>query len=431
MRCPDCFQMVDKGECCPHCGFHDWAGRNKRALEFGTMLNQRYIVGRVLGEGGFGITYKVYDIRSGQILAVKEYAPTEMAARRSGTPAMEVRPLARRGEFLGGMEAFIEEANILKRLAHIPEVVTVWDCFREFNTAYFVMEFLDGKTLNHMLKEKRETLSFLWLNDMISRIGMTLDRIHKEVGIIHRDVSPENIFILKNKEVKLFDFGSARDMSKKQPDTGTITLKPAFAPPEQFSRQLEQGSYTDVYALAGTYYYALSGVRLPTALERLDGRGYLPLKDLSGVISQQLSDNVDRALELEADHRLQNMMEFVEGINEGKLPVRNMIPCIIAVAGANTGKLWKLQPDKEVKLGRSAALCRIAFPEHQEVSSEHCLILYDRKQEQFFIMDNSRNGTFVNGEKLPKGQWLSIGLGSSIALASISCVVTADIRTEE
>ncbi|MGN0158195.1 MAG: FHA domain-containing serine/threonine-protein kinase [Brotaphodocola sp.] len=316
--CPNCFEQSYQNASCNRCGYqlqYD-KPRSQKALPVGLVLKQRYYLGRLLGEGGFGITYKAYDLKRKIVCCVKEYAPNGMCRRREDDLRLELVSGECELPYKAGLRRFLEEAQILSKLEQIPSVVDITDTFQEYNTAYFVMEFLDGADLRQIVKASPGRLPVEMITNVILQVAVSMDVIHTKTKIIHRDISPENIYITRDEKVKVIDFGSA-----KQTETGakaglSVVLKPKFAPPEQFSSQMVQGSFTDVYSLAGTYYYALTGRNIPSAMDRLSGQEYVPLKHLNIGVNDALSDAVDRALILNVNQRTRTMQQFIAEIAE-------------------------------------------------------------------------------------------------------------------
>ena len=314
-RCPNCFETGYRSGSCGRCGFQEsYDKRGARALPAGVVLNRRYYVGRLLGEGGFGITYKAFDLEKESLCAVKEYAPNGMALRGADGRKLVLSRSDVQEPYRAGLRRFLEEAQILSRLERIPAVVDITDSFQENDTAYFVMEFLDGADLRQIVKASRMRLPVEEITNIILQVAMAMDIIHTKTKIIHRDITPDNIYITRDKKVKLIDFGSAKQTVTGAEGGLSVVLKPKFAPPEQFSSKMIQGAYTDVYALAGTYYYALTGRMIPAAPDRLSGTNYVPLKQMNLGIPDGVSDAVDRALALNVNQRTQTMQEFIQGI---------------------------------------------------------------------------------------------------------------------
>ena len=314
--CPNCFDGNFQNGVCSRCGYQArFASHNSgRGLMEGTVLKARYIIGKILGEGGFGITYKAFDMTSRRICAVKEYAPNGMSRRAMDKRHLELLSPNAEGPYLAGLRRFLEESQILSKLGQIPSVVNITDCFKENSTAYFVMEYLDGADLGQIVRTSKSRLPVGEVTNIILQVAMSMDVIHTKTKIIHRDISPDNIYITKNKQVKLIDFGSAKQTVTGAQDGFSVVVKLKLSPPEQYSQDMVQGGFTDVYSLAATYYYALSGTNLPTAPDRLLGTNYVPLKQLNLGVPDSVSDAVDHALVLNVDQRTQTMQEFIQGI---------------------------------------------------------------------------------------------------------------------
>ena len=255
-RCPYCLSPVQSGAPCPACG-RDWEGYQPAShhLPPGSLLQERYQLGRALGEGGFGITYLGWDTVLKRKVAVKEYFPTFLVSREvSLTLDVTCHTSGNQPTYEKGREQFLREAKTMAKLDSIPEIVQVLDHFPEHNTAYIVMEFLEGRTLKEVVAQTGPipTQTMLALLEPVLR---AMEAMH-HAGVIHRDISPDNLMELKDGTVKLMDFGCARDFQSGL--TETITLKHGFAPREQYSGR-DQGPWTDVYAMCATVYYCLTG----------------------------------------------------------------------------------------------------------------------------------------------------------------------------
>lgn len=404
----------------------------------GTMLGSRYILGRVLGIGGFGITYKAFDTLYQQVCAVKEFAPSGLALRRPGELDMQVCGGSAVAYYQHGMTRFLEEAKMLKRLESVPAVVEVKECFQENNTAYFSMEFLDGTHLKKVVKAAGNTLESEDVIRMIAEIGAAMDVIHKSTGILHRDISPENIYLLKDGSVRILDFGSARQQTMDERQEFTVQFKHGFAPPEQYTRTGKQGSYTDVYALASTCYYALTGIRIPDAMDRLAGETYVPLCELRPDITVQVSEAVDRALVLDYQQRTRTMEDFVKGIKPeytshkgtGEAPEKSKKPFLEILEGSGAGVRWNLPINTEVRIGRSPNHSNIILTGEPNVSKLHCSLVYDADTDEFLLRDFSRNGVFVNGIRLEKSREYRYRSEVEFSLAVRTCKIKAGITYE-
>ena len=264
-RCPYCMSPVQPGSPCPACG-RNWERYQPAShhLPLGSLLQDRYQLGRVLGEGGFGITYLGWDAVLKRKVAVKEYFPTFLVSREvSLTLDVTCHTSGNQPTYEKGREQFLREAKTMARLDSIPEIVQVLDHFPEHNTAYIVMEFLEGRTLKEVVAQSGPIPADTMLA-LLEPVLRAMEAMH-QAGVIHRDISPDNLMELKDGTVKLMDFGCARDFQSGL--TETITLKHGFAPREQYSGR-DQGPWTDVYALCATVYYCLTGKVPPRATLR-------------------------------------------------------------------------------------------------------------------------------------------------------------------
>ena len=263
--CPYCMNILSEETSCPTCG-KDPETYRPASHHFppGTRLHDRYLLGRVLGKGGFGITYLGLDTELERRVAVKEYFPTAFVKRETSlTLEVTCYTDAGRTSYEKGREQFLKEARTMARLENIPEIVRVLDFFQENNTAYIVMEFLEGETLKDRTAQLGRIPSGELL-ELLRPVMGAMDTMH-QAGIIHRDISPDNLMCLPDGRVKLMDFGCAKEIEGGR--TLTVTLKQGFAPLEQYTGH-GQGPWSDLYSLCATIYYCITG-RVPTAaLER-------------------------------------------------------------------------------------------------------------------------------------------------------------------
>ena len=272
----------------------------------GTIVGGRYRLERVLGVGGYGITYRGMDVRLERLVAVKEYYPS-FCASRFADRTNEIRCNDGMMEaYNKGIVRFLDEAKTLVQLSNVPGVVRVNDFFQENNTAYLVMDFLDGKNLKQMADGFDGRIPAEILIPVISPVISALKQVH-EKGMIHRDISPDNIMMLEDGSVRLIDFGNARDTTDNK--SMTLAMKQGFAAPEQY-RSKGQGTWTDVYGICATMYYCLTGKLPPQAMERLTGAPF-PLPSEMGVeIPAYQEKAIMDGLELYVQRRIQNMDEL-------------------------------------------------------------------------------------------------------------------------
>lgn len=312
--CSNCFAELPDGEnTCPVCGYSPDKDKGKypMALPAGTVLDGRYILGRTLGQGGFGITYVAKDHKTGNLVAVKEYFPETLATRTTDRTVSAFTD-RREENFLYGKECFLKEAETLAQFIGNPNIVKVYIYFEENNTAYFVMDYVQGVSFRDYLKEHVK-ISWEEAKSFLFPIMDALSEVHSK-GIIHRDVTPDNIYITKDGLVKLLDFGAARYSLGDRSRSLDVVLKPGFAPREQYSRHGRQGPYTDVYALAATYYFAITGRLPPDSIDRQDHDELILPSSLGVKIPPEEEDALCKALAVSSFERFQNMEEFKQAL---------------------------------------------------------------------------------------------------------------------
>ena len=313
--CYNCFQERDSSAGpCPYCGF-DLAENEKKypvALRAGTVLNDRYIVGRVLGQGGFGITYLAWDTQLEAKVAIKEFMPGELATRVEGT-TVSVLSADRSEDFTYGSERFQEEARTLAKFIGNPNIAAVTSYFDENDTSYFVMDYIEGISFKTYIANQGGKVSVEEALNVMIPVLRALTAVHAE-GFIHRDVTPDNIYITKDGMVKLLDFGSARYSIGDKSKSLDVILKVGYAPKEQYIRRSRQGPYTDVYSCAACFYAALTGFLPPEALERLDHDELVPVSQCGVDIPEYLDKAILKGLAVQPEDRFQSAEEFLEAI---------------------------------------------------------------------------------------------------------------------
>ena len=422
------------------------------------LRNGRYRVREILGAGGFGVTYLCQDVPNNQLCAIKEYLPEAIAVREAHGCRI-IPQKDRMKEYLHGKKRFFEEALLLMKMKNLPSMVKVWEVFEENNTAYYAMEYLSGKTVKQLMAIAGGRLPWDQALDIVRKTGIALDRMHRQAGVFHRDVSPENIMVMPDGSVKIIDFGSAKMLAISENQQFSIVLKPGFAPPEQYSGKMNQGSFTDVYALAGTFYYAASGKKLPAAPNRLMGEKYQPLEQLVSKCNLKISQTVDKALVLSPQYRTQTVAEFVAGLS-GKEPPqgnrnaavsarkqqsvqRNAVPArrsvnvpverrapekipsvwLLVSCGAGAGNLYPLSAGKWIAVGRSREKSQIVINGHREISGLHFILFYDAGKRCFYIIDKSVNGLYYQNRRLEKEKKYRIQPDTELGIGSMRCKV--------
>ncbi len=310
--CPHCMSPIQgNGTACPVCGGDlTWKGQAGIDLPVGTVLTggnglRSFIIGAARGKGGFGITYVAMETHSHRRVAIKEYFPTRCAFR-AGNGVNVQAMTSQDSAFQGGMRSFLEEARMLLAQEDLPTVVKVIDYFQANGTAYLVMEYLDGVALHNQMIKMGGRIPAGELLPRMEKLIRDMGLLHSR-GVIHRDVSPDNIMWMPDGGLKLMDFGSAR--STEDGKSMTVLLKQGFSPIEQY-RSRGQGPYTDVYALAATIYYCLTGTIPPSAVERLDADPLQPPNSLGAGITARQEEAILWGLTVQPKDRPQTMEEF-------------------------------------------------------------------------------------------------------------------------
>ena len=276
------------------------------ALPNGTVLASDYRIERVLGAGGFGITYLADEMALQRRVTIKEYFPADYAARGEDMAAVP-RSEASRGDYQWGLERFIEEAQTLARFDH-RHIVKVYRYFRANNTGYMVLQFEEGGSFKAWLKGLGRAVRQPELDGIVAPLLDALETIHN-ADFLHRDIAPDNIMVRRDGSPVLIDFGSARGEIAQHSRTLSALVKPGYSPYEQYSETgHRQGPWTDIYALGATLYHAISGKRPPDAPSRVVKDEYVPAREvaLSSYRSTFLRA-IDRALVLEPERRPQSV----------------------------------------------------------------------------------------------------------------------------
>ena len=310
MRCSHCMkEITQNAKFCPYCGKNPREDNPQHHLSPGTVLHDRYILGNTIGEGGFGITYVAYDKNLDLKIAVKEFFPSGYANRNKTLSKDVTLNYNEQGEyFRKGKENFLREAKSIAKFSSEDSIVDVRDYFAENNTAYIVMEYLEGENLNKHIKSngvfKAEEIFRLMLPIMNS-----LKKMHDE-KIVHRDISPDNIMYLKSGKLKLMDFGSARYFTGAEQKTMSVMLKPGYAPYEQYGSGGKQGPWTDVYGICATIYKCITGITPPDSLDRCHNDTLKNPSELGADISKGLEDVLMYGMAIYESNRCRDMDEL-------------------------------------------------------------------------------------------------------------------------
>ena len=289
---------------------------NLYCLRKGTRLIGRYTIEGVLGQGGFGITYLGMDELHKKKVAIKEFFPQGIVTRNiEYEDTVTVTLVGEKENYDKGKERFLKEAQTMAMFSKDKGIVKALDFFEINNTAYIVMEYLEGVTLKQYLRENKR-IAAEDLVELLVPLIEALDEIHSQ-GLIHRDISPDNIMVLPDGRIKLMDFGAARDYTEFGEKSLSIVLKPGYAPPEQYQTHGVQGPWTDIYALCATMYKCITGENPPDAINRLVDDHLKKISAFGIPVLPQIEEAIIKGMSVAAKDRYQNVGDFCENLYGG------------------------------------------------------------------------------------------------------------------
>ena len=446
MRCAGCFREIGQAQVCPLCGLDQEAEQRHRsgskALPIMYRLAGEYDLGRMLGAGGFGITYLAKDIVNGQLVAVKEFFPAELCDRAGDG---RVIPHRSQEAFSRSVQHFYEEAKTLYALGQCPSVAGVEGFFRGNNTSYIVMEYVRGESLKEFIAKCGGRVPYNYAKHIIVQIALALSEIHAS-GIVHSDISPANILMEPSGDVKLVDFGASRSFLNKTGETRTVQVKPGFTPPEQYTGSTMQlGPWTDIYALACTFYRMVTGkLPPPEAAARKSGETVTPLTVYVPEAEPRIEYTIERAMELDYQKRYRTADEFIADFTDyarqekatdlqntdgtkfvetkgnmfeklmkavretfgsaDKTKRQKTQAYIDVLEGLNRGARLVLEPGRQYLIGRQEDMCDLVVSNNSVISRVHCAVKFDSAEGTVTIYDKSSNGvTLGDGRRLCGG----------------------------
>ncbi len=318
-RCYSCFKEYDqKYDICPHCGTLKITNPKEPIYLYpGTLLADRYILGETVGAGGFGIIYKAWDTKLETVVAVKEFFASRLMTRAAGEKEVIVNKKSQ-AEFNYRKKRFLAEARNMAKFGTHRSIPNVFEFFEDNGTAYIVMELLHGQGLNEYLQQVNGKVDQDFVVLVANEIGNALISLHQQ-GIIHRDVSPDNVYICSDKElrIKLLDLGAAK-LADTTDEVIDIILKPGYSPVEQYDNTKSIGAWTDVYALGATLYIMLTGIKPDESTNRKINDTVTPPHELDHSIPENLSNTIMKAMAIEKHMRFKNVTEFLKALNGEK-----------------------------------------------------------------------------------------------------------------
>lgn len=431
--CMRCFAGKYVDGKCIRCGHSEQLDRQTGGLMLpvGTMLHGRYYIGVPIGQGGFGITYAAWDAQTKNRVVVKELFPRGEVSRGEDGSSVKVLK-GHEAMFRKLFDCFTKEANNLIQLKSQEGVVNIYHAFEQNNTGYYVMEYLEGEDLKHRMAAVK-TVSWDEMQAMLRILLPALDALHGK-GLIHRDISPDNIFLANDGKVWLIDFGSVRSFE----GSGKMTrlAKQSFSPWEQISSQGKQGPWTDIYSLCVTVYYALTGELPPSASARRMGSSEVQLLNqrCSGV-PEHAAAAIAKGMEVQPEHRFQTVEEMVQALFPGEnLVSRELkqtappktVPSekrrepaaphkgylrINCIQGVFHGQKWELHVGETLRVGRLPNLDVVYPVDTMGVSRQQCTFRAVSEHQIMVRDEKSSYGTYLiqqgSSIRMEPGQWYS------------------------
>ena len=327
--CFGCMKLKENSPICERCGYDERSSNSSHQLPVGTKVGGQYILGRVLGQGGFGITYSGWDMVLNMPVAVKEYFPSGYAGRDTRNPT-HVTSYDNHSshDFEHNKQRFLREAETLGKLWNTPQIVRILRHFEENGTAYIAMEYVEGMDLRKYLKQLGRPMTVSETLKVLGPVMEALEQVHK-AELVHRDISPDNIMVLPDGSAKLLDFGAARyvenaDAERERNTSTQAILKHGFAPPEQYQSHGALGPWTDVYAMCGTIYYCLTG-KVPTeAMTRFADGAAINWAVIPGLTPQQCQA-LDTGMSLQAKDRFAKIQDLWNALRPAPAPKKETV----------------------------------------------------------------------------------------------------------
>ncbi len=428
--CMGCMEEIDESNSvCPHCGFEQTNQNPTGLLPIGTVLQGRYIVGRSIGNGGFGVTYIGLDGQLKRKIAIKEFFPNKLAGRMEDNVNVTVNNGDDLARFQNGLEQFLNEAKHLARLSHIQGIVYIYNYFHENGTGYIIMEYLEGTDLRNLLKAHGGKLPWEEAKELVLSVLFILRNVHMN-GILHRDIAPDNVFVTTDKVVKLIDFGAARHATRGADDSAEILLKIGYAPVEQYSLDGKQGAWTDMYEVGALFYRMITGVKPIASIDRVQ-EDKLPIPSEMGIaIPADIEAAIMTSLNVDSRYRIQNARDYMEALGgenfrptewtvettvfEGDIEVKSKFftkkriallasACVLILA-LGVGVAVKMRKDVSVVTtnlqmqdltGMSEETAKQTL-EYLGVSNVSVLYVYDEAAEEKVTYQNPESGTSIS-----------------------------------
>ena len=318
--CPGCMgRWEDTENPCPRCGF-SWervSGEGRELPPF-TILAGRYLLGRKVGAGGFGITYIAMDLEREETVAVKEFFPVGLAERKGDN--VEALPGEEGKDFRSALRSFQKEAELLSRFSEVEGIVRYRDTVQENQTAYLVMDYVEGINLKQQMRQMEKPFSQAEALRLMVPILLAVDTMHRG-GVLHRDISPENLIRKPDGTLTLIDFGAAREYAVDEEENLTVILKRGYAPDEQYHYGSRQGPWTDLYACCAVLYQMVSGIRPQDASDRRKKDELLPLDAVEGVeVTEAFARAIEKGMTIYATERYSSIELLLADLAPERMP---------------------------------------------------------------------------------------------------------------
>lgn len=317
-RCVGCMKPLTAEGRCAYCGLQQDKYRPiPRCLRPGMCLRDRYILGRVLGEGSFGISYIAWDCLLDTVVAIKEYFPASLVSRHISEEDEDtnvyIYEKRESRKYQESLKKYLGEAKSLSAYYDLDGIVSVRDFFYANNTAYIVMGYVDGISVKEYVEKNGPIQGEKFLR-MLEPVIQSLAKVH-QTGVLHRDISPDNMLLTRDEKLVLIDFGAARKENINMTRSMTVVFKRGFSPEEQYRTRGQQGAWTDVYALCATAYYALTGKAPDESIQRVLEDDMPSLTEMTDVdLPMQQKRAFMKGMTVDFHHRYQTMDELYQGL---------------------------------------------------------------------------------------------------------------------
>lgn len=359
-RCVGCMKPLTAEGRCAYCGLQQDKYRPiPRCLRPGMCLRDRYVLGRVLGEGSFGISYIAWDCLLDTVVAIKEYFPASLVSRHISEEDEDtnvyIYEKRESQKYQESLKKYLGEAKSLSAYYDLDGIVSVRDFFYANNTAYIVMGYVDGISVKEYVEKNGPIEGEKFLR-MLEPVIQSLAKVH-QTGVLHRDISPDNMLLTRDEKLVLIDFGAARKENINMTRSMTVVFKRGFSPEEQYRTRGQQGAWTDVYALCATAYYALTGKAPDESIQRVLEDDMPSLTEMTDVdLPMQQKRAFMKGMAVDFHHRYQTMDELYQGLYQQGRDKKHLgawlagaaaLVCCVALLG--TGAVYGLHKHSQAK----------------------------------------------------------------------------------